>query len=156
MRVITLGTFDLFHLGHLKLLRRCRMLAGNDGLVTVGLNTDEFIFRYKGWKPVMNYNERSLFLRHLPYVDQVLPNNQSNGSISSVVLESGSSMIVIGSDWGRKDYLKQIGLTWEWLEKNEVSLTYVPHTPDVSTTFIKERLWPVLPSPSSPTTDSKS
>ncbi len=59
MNVITLGTFDLFHLGHLKLLKRCRDFAGEHGVVTVGLNTDEFITRYKGKPPVMSYEERA-------------------------------------------------------------------------------------------------
>lgn len=110
------------------------------GEVIVGLNTDEFILNYKKQPPIMTYNERSLFLRHLPYVLEVLPNSQPDGTVKELVLESGANMIVIGSDWGRKDYLKQIGLTWEWLEKADLSLLYVPYTWEISTTSLKERI----------------
>lgn len=152
MNVITLGTMDLFHAGHLILLQRCRKLAGDEGKVIVGLNTDEFIFKYKGKYPIMNFKERYQMLSLLSEVDYIIPNDQPDGTIKDVVLETEAHLIVIGSDWGRKDYLKQIGLTWEWLEENNVSLMYVPYTYSVSSTMIKERLCPPSPLPLSATT----
>lgn len=140
MRVITLGTFDLCHVGHIRLLKRCRQFAGKDGCVSVGLNTDEFIFKYKHLRPVMNYTERYNTLMELPFVDQVVKNDQADGSAKRPILDTGSSLIVIGTDWGRKDYLKQTGLTWEWIEKHELCLVYVTYTPNISTTIIKERI----------------
>lgn len=138
MTVITIGTFDLFHYGHMRLLRRCRDLAGEDGFVRVGLNTDEFIEKYKKSLPVMTYSERSESIYESGLVDQVLPNTQDDGSVKPIMADV--DLIVIGSDWGRKPYLEQIGLSWEWLDSKEVSLCYVPYTWEMSTTEIKKRI----------------
>jgi glycerol-3-phosphate cytidylyltransferase len=138
MIVITLGTFDLFHRGHLRLLKRCKELAGSEGWVIVGLNSDEFVKQYKGKPPVQTYQERKEILEELPYVTSVVKNNQTDGTIKPLL--SKGTAIVIGSDWGKKDYLKQVGLTWEWMEENDISLIYVPYTYGISTTIIKERL----------------
>ena len=71
--IYTGGTFDLFHEGHVELLRSCKRLAG-DGLVIVALNTDEFIERFKASGPVQTYRERKTVLESCKYVDLVVPN----------------------------------------------------------------------------------
>lgn len=139
MNVITLGTFDMFHFGHLKLFKRCKSYAEN-GKFIVGLNTDEFIEKYKGKSPIMNYQERSEIINELNLVDFVVPNNQSDGTIKGLLLEHNVDLIVIGSDWFRKDYLTQVGVTIEWMEENNISLCFVPYTIGISTTEIKKRL----------------
>ena len=57
MNTITIGTFDLLHVGHIELFKKCRELAGDSKFI-IGLNTDEFIFKYKKNKPIMTYEER--------------------------------------------------------------------------------------------------
>jgi glycerol-3-phosphate cytidylyltransferase len=139
MIVLTLGTFDIPHYGHYKLIQKCKAIANGDDVV-IGLNTDEFIEKYKGKKPVLSYREREEFL--LAWDVVVIPNNQTDGTIKNVLVQmiSDPEIIVIGSDWLRKDYLKQIGLTPEFLEEKNISLMYVPYTKGISTTELKERL----------------
>ena len=65
------GTFDLFHYGHANFLKKCKTLADK---VVVSLNTDEFILKYKGKSPIMNYKERELSLLYCKFVDSVIAN----------------------------------------------------------------------------------
>ena len=65
------GTFDIFHYGHTNFLKQCAMICDE---VVVALNTDEFIKRFKGKPPVMNYSEREISLLNCPYVSRVVPN----------------------------------------------------------------------------------
>jgi glycerol-3-phosphate cytidylyltransferase len=139
MNTITIGTFDLLHVGHIELFKKCRELAGDSKFI-VGLNTDEFIFKYKKNNPIMTYEERKEIILSLNICDGVLPNSQPDGTVKDIVLCAGADLIVIGSDWAKKDYLKQIGLTYEWLEEKNISLCYVPYTKGISTSTIKQRL----------------
>lgn len=139
MRIYTGGTFDLFHWGHVELLRRLKDLAGKDGQVIVSLNTDEFIEEYKGKKPVMSYEERFIVLDSCRYVDEVVKNVGGKDSKQSV-LSSDIDIVAIGMDWLERDYMEQMSFTREWLEDNDISLIYVPYTRGVSTTDIKKRL----------------
>ena len=139
MRIYTGGTFDLFHWGHVELLRRLKDLAGRDGQVIVSLNTDEFIEEYKGKKPVMSYEERFIVLDSCRYVDEVVKNVGGKDSKQSV-LSSDIDIVAIGMDWLERDYMEQMSFTREWLEDNDISLIYVPYTRGVSTTDIKKRL----------------
>lgn len=139
MDVITLGTFDLLHRGHLKLFKKCRELA-NGGRVLVGLNTDEFIFKYKGKSPVMSYKERKEAIEETGLVDMVMPNDQAEGDAREFIKESGAKLIVIGSDWARKDYVGQLGVNWDWLDRQHIGIAYVTYSHGISTTEIKRRL----------------
>jgi glycerol-3-phosphate cytidylyltransferase len=133
--VYTGGTFDLFHAGHVNFLRQC----AQRGYVTVALNTDEFIKKYKGQPPVMSYAEREAILLACKYVSAVVPNisgADSKPTISAV----RPKFIVIGDDWLDKDYCKQMDFTPEWLKENRIELVYVPYTKNISTTEIKRRL----------------
>ena len=134
MNIITLGVFDVLHVGHIKLLKFCKSL----GNLTVGLNTDEFTLSYKGRKPIMNYEERMATLLELDFIDKVVPNDESTGSIKPLL--KGIDLIVVGSDWATKDYMKQVGLNWDWLEKHNIGICYYPRSFKMSTTMIKERI----------------
>jgi len=141
MRVLTMGTFDIIHYGHFKILKMCRELAG-DGEVVVGLNTDGFILRYRHKLPVMRYEEREKNLVLLPWVDRIVPNGQPRGSAKNIIKAVGPDLCVISSDWspwgpGKKDYLKQLGITQAFLDENYISLVFVPHTWGISSTQIK-------------------
>jgi glycerol-3-phosphate cytidylyltransferase len=145
--VYTAGTFDLLHVGHVRLLKACRSIAGEDGLVVVALNTDEFIREYKGEHPVMPFAERREMLLALRTVDRVYAGSgwDSTKSFLNVMNVEGGAMpwerfIVIGSDWATKDYGKQTGFTYRWLQESSVSLVYVPYTPGVSTSKLRRHL----------------
>jgi len=137
--VYTGGTFDLFHSGHVNLLKRCKEIAGNNGIVVVSLNTDEFIYKYKGKFPVCSQEERKSVLESCMYVDKVVLN--VGGSDSKISIELAMpDYIVIGSDWAKKDYYKQMNFDQDWLDERSIGLCYVPYTKTISSTEIKKRL----------------
>jgi glycerol-3-phosphate cytidylyltransferase len=135
LKVYTGGTFDLLHRGHVAFLKRCAEL----GSVTVSLNTDEFIAKYKGKAPVMSYEERSEVLRGCRWVDDVIPNYGGTDSCISIEIVK-PDIIVVGSDWARRDYYAQMGFTQDWLDERGIALMYVPYTAGISSTDIKGRL----------------
>lgn len=138
MIVYTGGTFDLFHSGHVRFLSRCKDIAGNDDVI-VALNTDEFILEYKGKAPIISYEDREEVLLSCKYVDRVIPNYGGTDSKQSI-LAVMPDMIVIGSDWAKKDYYKQMDFTQDWLDSYGIGLAYVPYTKKISSTQIKARM----------------
>lgn len=134
--VYTGGSFDLFHKGHVKFLKQCKEIGD---YVVVSLNTDEFIFRYKGSYPVINYDDRKEVLLSCKYVDSVVPNTDGEDS-KPTILSINPKFIIIGSDWAKKDYYKQMNFTQEWIDENNMVLLYLPYTENISTTKIKNKL----------------
>lgn len=134
LSVYTGGTFDLFHVGHVNLLRACAEL----GEVTVALNTDEFIEQYKGKPPVCSYEEREAVLMSCIHVSDVIPNIDGADSRTSIDLIR-PDIIAIGSDWARKDYYLQMGFNQDWLDERNISMIYIPYTSGISTTNLKAR-----------------
>lgn len=126
-RVITYGTFDLLHYGHINLLRRAKMLG--DYLI-VALSTDEFNWNKKQKKCYFTYEQRKQLLEAIRYVDLVIPENsweQKRNNIHEYHIDT----FVIGDDWkGKFDFLKE-----ECIE-----VVYLSRTPEISTTRIKEKL----------------
>ena len=101
--VYTGGTFDLFHSGHVNLLKRCKEIAGPDGLVVASLNTDDFIWQFKNKKPICSEDERAEVLIACRYVDRVIMN--VGGADSRIAIDQVQpNYIVVGSDWAEKDY----------------------------------------------------
>lgn len=135
LTVYTGGTFDTFHWAHVEFLRRC----ADFGRVVVSLNTDEFIELYKGKPPVMSYAEREGVLLGCKYVDEVVPNY--GGHDSTVAIEIVKpNIVVIGSDWARRNYYGQMCFDQDWLDERGIALCYVPYTQGISSTEIKTRL----------------
>lgn len=125
-RVITYGTYDLLHYGHINLLRRAKELG--DYLV-VALSTDEFNEK-KGKKCYFPYEQRKQMLEAIRYVDLVIPEETWEQKRTDVH-EYEIDTFVIGDDWkGKFDFLKEEG----------VEVVYLPRTPQVSTTQIKAEL----------------
>lgn len=123
--VITYGTFDLFHIGHVNLLRRLREFG--DRLV-VGCSTDEFNAE-KGKKSAMPYQHRVGILRALRYVDDVFPEASWEQKRADIARE-GAQIFAIGDDWvGKFDDLGDI-----------CDVVYVPRTREISTTEIRQIL----------------
>lgn len=135
-KVYTGGTFDLFHKGHVNFLRQCKEIGD---YVVVSLNTDEFIYQYKGEYPIIGYDDRKEVLLSCKYVDEVIPNSGGKDS-KPAIISVNPKFIVIGSDWAKKDYYKQMNFTQKWLDDNKFVLIYIPYTENVSTTAIKKNL----------------
>lgn len=125
-KVITYGTFDLLHHGHINLLRRAK--EQGDYLI-VALSTDEFNWNEKQKKCYFSYEQRKKLLEALRYVDLVIPEENWAQKVSDVQ-EFRVDTFVMGDDWeGKFDFLK------EYCE-----VIYLPRTPEISTTQIKQEL----------------
>jgi glycerol-3-phosphate cytidylyltransferase len=124
-KVITYGTYDLLHRGHIKLLQRAREMG--DYLV-VGLSSDEFN-AVKHKKAFYSYEERKLVLEAVRYVDEVIPEDNWEQKERDI-REHGIDVFVMGDDWnGKFDHLKSL-----------CEVVYLPRTDGVSTTQIKAQL----------------
>ena len=126
-RVITYGTFDLIHYGHINLLRRAKELG--DYLI-VALSTDEFNANEKNKKCYFSYERRKQLLEAIRYVDLVIPEEHWEQKKTDVH-EYHIDTFVMGDDWeGKFDFLKDEG----------VEVVYLSRTPEISTTQIKSDL----------------
>ncbi len=124
-KVITYGTFDLLHIGHINLLRRARALG--DYLI-VALSTDEFN-ALKGKKAYYPYEQRKAILEAIRYVDKVIPERNWEKKVDDVI-NNDVDVFVMGDEWeGKFDFLK------EYCE-----VVYLPRTVGISTTKIKQDL----------------
>ncbi len=126
-RVLTYGTFDLLHYGHINILKRAKELG--DYLI-VALSTDEFN-AVKGKKAYHTYETRKKMLEAIRYVDLVIPENNWEQKLDDVK-DYHVDVVVMGSDWAgsdKFDYLKEY-----------CDVVYLDRTPGVSTTQIKHDL----------------
>lgn len=135
MKILTVGTFDLLHSGHINLIKNCRKLAGGSGQVIVGVNSDDFVLKYKNCKPIIPLRDRMKVISNLRDVDKVIINESS--SLEKMLIEEKPHVLVVGSDWAKKDYFSQIGVTLDWLTQNDILLIYTEYTKEVSTTILK-------------------
>jgi glycerol-3-phosphate cytidylyltransferase len=125
IKVITYGTYDLFHYGHLKLLERAKALG--DYLI-VAVSTDEFN-SIKEKKCVYPYEERAEIVKAIRFVDEVIPEETWEQKTRDVK-EHNVGIFVMGSDWeGKFDFLKDI-----------CEVVYLERTPDISSTEIKTNI----------------
>ncbi len=126
-KVITYGTFDLLHYGHINILRRAKELG--DYLI-VAVSTDEFNWNQKQKKCYFSYEQRKALVEAIRYVDEVIPETCWDQKVSDAQ-KYGVDVFVMGDDWqGKFDFLKDEG----------VEVVYLPRTPDISTTKIKKDL----------------
>ena len=125
-RVITYGTFDLLHYGHINLLQRAKKYG--DYLI-VALSTDEFNWNEKHKKCYFSYEERKHLLEAIRYEDLVIPEKNWEQKVTDVK-EYHVDTIVMGDDWeGKFDFLKPY-----------CDVIYLPRTPEIATTQIKKDL----------------
>jgi len=123
--VITYGTFDLFHVGHVNILRRAKELGTH---LTVAISTDEFN-ALKGKKAHISYEDRKTIVEAIKYVDEVIPEENWEQKIDDVK-NYKADVVVMGSDWtGKFDYLKDY-----------CEVIYLDRTEGISTTKIKKDL----------------
>ena len=126
-KVITYGTFDLLHYGHINLLRRAKELG--DYLI-VALSTDDFNWKEKRKKSYFTYDQRKQLLEAVRYVDEIIPEEcweQKRSDVHKYDID----VFVIGDDWTGK---------FDFLEEEGVKVVYLPRTPEISTTQIREDL----------------
>ncbi len=124
-KILTYGTFDLLHYGHINLLKRAKEMG--DYLI-VGLSSDEFN-TLKNKKSYYSYEHRKMMLEAIRYVDKVIPENTWDQKIEDVK-KYDIDVFVMGDDWqGKFDFLK------EYCE-----VVYLPRTIDISTTKVKKEL----------------
>lgn len=133
-RIYVGGTFDLFHGGHVALLRRASEL----GPVTVALNTDEFAAQYKR-PPILTLAERTELVAACRYVENVIVNTGGQDSKPSI-LASGCNVIVHGDDWTGGSLLAQLSVSQEWLDEHGVRMHYLPYSPGISSAVIEQRI----------------
>lgn len=124
--IITYGTFDLFHRGHLNLLRRAKSLG--DRLI-VALSTDEFNLKMKNKVTAITYEDRRAIIAELKCVDLVIPEENWEQKITDVE-KYGVDVFVMGHDWeGKFDFLS-----------SQCEVVYLPRTANISTTDIKTHI----------------
>jgi len=129
--VLTLGTFDILHSGHVAFLRRARALGT---ALIVGVNTDGFAASFKR-QPVMDEDERMHAVSQLGCI--VLPNRSAGRELIGAVRPA---VLAVGSDWARRDYYAQIGCDQDWLDDRGIILALVPYTAGISTSEIIRRI----------------
>lgn len=128
----TTGVFDLFHVGHLNILRRAKELCET---LIVGVTTDELCFRRKHKYPIVNERERMAIVGAIRYVDKVIM--QSDMEKVRPVVEYGVDVVFVGSDWKGTD-------AWNNYEKEFAkvgcTVVYLDHTEGVSSTILRDKL----------------
>ncbi|KAA8373890.1 glycerol-3-phosphate cytidylyltransferase [Leuconostoc carnosum] len=127
-RIITYGTFDMLHYGHINLLKRAKEMG--DYLIVV-LSTDEFNWDSKQKKTYFSYEKRKQLLEAIRYVDLVIPEESWEQKVSDVKLYQVNTF-VMGDDWrGQFDFIQ---------EETDAEVVYLARTPEISTTQIKKDL----------------
>lgn len=128
----TTGVFDMFHIGHLNILRRAKEQCET---LVVGVTTDALCYKRKNKYPIINERERMAIVEAIRYVDKVVP--QENMEKIRPVKELGADAVFVGSDWKGTD-------AWNQYEKDfaEVGCTvvYLDHTDGISSTILRDRL----------------
>lgn len=122
-RIITFGTFDLFHIGHLKILER----AKNEGdYLIVGISSDELNIK-KGKKSVFPLDERLEIVKSIKFVDEVFV-EESLELKDEYIKNHNADLLVMGDDWRDK---------FNWVS---CSVKYLERTPNISTTYLKNSI----------------
>lgn len=127
----TSGVYDMFHIGHLNLLKRAKEQC--DYLV-VGVTTDE-LAQYKNKVPIIPYEERKQIVEAIKYVDKVIP--QENMDKLEACKKVGAEVIFVGDDWKGTDKWTKIEMD---LKKINADVVYFPYTKGTSSTILREKL----------------
>ena len=127
-RVITYGTYDLFHVGHLRLLQRAKELAGEGGKLIVGVSTDRFNWEEKHKRSTIPYEQRAEIIAALKCVDEVIP--EDDWDMKRDIIEKKIDIFCMGGDWeGKFDFLKEV-----------CEVVYFPRTEGISSTELKAEI----------------
>lgn len=128
----TTGVFDMFHIGHLNILKRAKRLC--DYLI-VGVSTDELVLKDKNKKPIIPFEERCAIVSSIRYVDQVVAQTDKNKVAAWNRLHFNK--MFVGSDWKGTPQ-------WNTFEKEfeplNVEIVYFDHTDGISSTMLREKI----------------
>jgi glycerol-3-phosphate cytidylyltransferase len=128
----TTGVFDLFHVGHLNILKRAKEQCE---FLIVGVSTDELVMNYKNKQPVISHTDRMAIIEGVKYVDRVVP--QTNRDKFTAWERLNFDVMFVGDDWKGNALFNQ-------LEKQftnvGVDIVYFPYTQNVSSTIVKEKI----------------
>lgn len=128
--VYVIGVFDLFHRGHIELLKRAKGLG--DKLI-VAINSDEMVADYKR-RPFINENDRLTVVEACSYVDEAFIIHGFDNRPYAIKYKI--DIIVHGDDWTGEGYLNQICMTTDFLQEYHIKLVYLPYTKGISTSQI--------------------
>lgn len=130
----TTGVFDMFHIGHLNILRNAK--AQCDYLI-VGVSTDELVLHDKNKRPIIPFEQRCEIVKAIKYVDEVVPQPDKNKLEAYHRLGDRFKVMFVGSDW-------QGTPQWQQFEKDfephGVKIVYLPHTDGVSSTQLRDKI----------------
>ena len=128
----TTGVFDMFHIGHLNILRRAKEQC--DYLI-VGVSTDELVKEYKNKTPIIPFEERAEIVQSIDCVDRVIA--QENRDKYEAWRELKFDVMFVGDDWKGKPLFMKVE---EEFKKVGVDGVYFPYTKDTSSTILREKL----------------
>jgi len=128
----TTGVFDLFHIGHLNILKRAKDMC--DFLI-VGVSTDELVQSYKNKIPVIPYKERKAIVEAIRYADKVIP--QTHRNKIKACKEIGFDVMFVGDDWKGSSLFTETENVFKQLG---VEIVYFPYTQGTSSTLLNEKL----------------
>lgn len=128
----TTGVYDVFHIGHLNILRRAKEQCEH---LIVGVTTDELCYARKNKYPIINQSDRMEIVAAIRYVDEVVP--QADMDKLAAVKQYGADVVFVGSDWKGTP-------AWEQYEKDfarvDCEVVYLDHTDGISSTIVGERM----------------
>lgn len=128
----TAGVYDLFHNGHLNLLKKAK--AQCDYLI-VAVSTDELVMEYKNKTPIIRYEERKAIVESIRYVDKVVPQINRN-KIEAFNTHKFNTMFV-GDDWQGSDVFNEVD---DYMRTRGGQVEFLPYTQEVSSTILREVL----------------
>lgn len=124
----TTGVFDLFHIGHLNIIRRAKEMC--DYLI-VGVSTDELVQSYKNKTPVIPYEERKTIVESIQYVDKVVP--QTTRDKIAAYEEYKFDVMFVGDDWKNSEVFEEVD---KYMRDRGGCVEYIPYTQNVSSTLL--------------------
>jgi len=128
--VFTPGTWDMFHIGHLNLLRSAKALGD---ILIVGVKTDELVREDKGHRPLMSYEDRAAVLASCRYVDVVMPERTMERD--KLLAEIDADILAVGDDWWARKVRGH-----EFMVNNNRRVVYLPYTEGRSSTLMRQAL----------------
>lgn len=128
----TTGVFDMFHIGHLNILKRAKEQCE---YLIVGVSTDELVASYKHKIPIIPFNERKEIVASCRYVDMVV--SQENRDKIAAFQELGFNVMFVGDDWKGKPLFEEVE---EYLKLHGADIIYFPYTQGTSSTILREKI----------------
>lgn|SRR5690554_263074 len=132
--VYVIGVFDLFHTGHVELLRRSKELGNK---LVVAVNGDAMVASYKR-KPFLSETDRLAVIKACKYVDDAFVIRQYDNK--EYIEQYGINIIVHGDDWEVNSYMEQIRVTPEYLKEKNCELVLLPYTKGISTSDLIKQI----------------